>query len=75
MPQVYGNEHSGYTVYNAVETMKKSGVPESLLNLTFGVYPVTGKPVPWDDYRTWKGYRSIYLGERLDADLYRNLAR
>lgn len=54
--------------------MANGGVPESLLNLTFGVYD-TGKPIPWADYRTWKGPRGIYLGERLDANLYANLAR
>ena len=75
MPQVYGNERDAYTVYNGIETMKKSGVPESLLSLTLGVYPVSGTPVPWDDYRTWRSQRGIYLGERLDANLYSNLSR
>jgi hypothetical protein len=51
MPQVYGNEYPGYTVYNAVQTMHNGGVPEGLLNLTFGVYNV-GKPIPWADYNT-----------------------
>lgn len=73
-PQVYGNEHAGYTVYNAVQTMLKCGVPQSLLNLTFGVYNV-GKPIPFADYNTWTGPRSIYLGERLEAADYRLLRR
>ncbi len=73
-PQVYGNAYPAYTVYNGVKTMANGGVPESLLNLTFGVYPA-GYPIPWADYRTWKGPRGIYLGERLDADQYVNLAR
>lgn len=73
-PQVYGNADPGYTVYNCIETMKKSSVPLSLLNLTLGVY-YAGMPIPWDDYRTWAGSRSIYIGERLDAGDYVNLAR
>ena len=51
MPQVYGNVVPAYTVYNAVETMKKSGVPETLLNLTFGTYHAS-LPIPWDEYNT-----------------------
>ncbi len=54
--------------------MMNGGVPESLLNLTFGVYDA-GLSIPWADYRTWKGPRGIYLGERLDASAYVNLAR
>jgi hypothetical protein len=73
-PQVYGNAHPAYTVFNGIETMKKSGVPVSLLNLTFGVYNA-GNPIPFADYNTWKGPRSIYLGETLDASQYANLAR
>src|SRR4029077_21105485 len=62
MPQVYGNENAGFTVGACLANLKTGGiVPTSPLNLTFGTYGE--RPVPYPDYTTWQGPRTIYTGE------------
>lgn len=74
-PQVYGNVDRGYTVAAALGMLARAGVPRERVNLTLGTYHSHGLPIPWADYRTWAGARSIYLGERITAAEYGELAR
>lgn len=61
MPQVYGNENAGFTVGACLANLKTGGVvPTSHLNLTFGTYGE--RPVPYADYTTWQGPRTVYTG-------------
>lgn len=73
-PQVYGNVDAGYTVRAALGMLARAGVPRERTNLTLGTYHA-GPPIPWADYRSWAGARSIYLGERITAAEYPELAR
>jgi hypothetical protein len=74
MPQVYGNEHPGLTVAACLGNLKTGGVvPRSLLNLTFGTFG--DHPVPYADYVTWPGPRTIYVGENTPAQDWPKLVR
>jgi hypothetical protein len=78
MPQVYGNEHPGYTVAACLGMLEKAHVPQAELNLTFGTYESSGgRPltVPYTDYQGWSGPRTVYVGERTAVDGWPKLAR
>lgn len=61
-PQVYGVSAPGYTVEACRANMARAGVPEDRLAPTFEVVSPGGLG-PFDDYRTWKGPRSVWTGE------------
>jgi len=74
MPQVYGNEHPGFTVAACLGNLKTGGiVPKHLLNLTFGTYG--DHPAPHADYATWAGPRTVYTGESTPAEDWAKLRR
>jgi hypothetical protein len=74
MPQVYGNEHPGLTVGACLGNLKTGGiVPRELLSLTFGTYGTF--PRPYDDYATWHGPRTVYLGENTPVEDWPKLHR
>lgn len=59
MPQVYGDDHPGYTVHNMRAVMKLGGVPEGLLAPTFGA--VGPNTACYADYKTWPGPRGLWI--------------
>jgi len=75
MPQAYTNVDAGYTWEASLEMLTAAGVPRSRISMTFGTWPFSGKPIPFDRYKTWPGPRGAYVGERMPAGGWAKMER
>lgn len=74
-PQVYGNLNPDLTWTATLASLEKANVHPGVVAMTFGTYVDSRNPldVPFGAYRSWRGLRGAYLGERTARDAWAKL--